>query len=466
MSSDRGRVLIVGGGFSGAMTAVRLLARTDGPAVVLIEPDHALPRGPAYGCASERRLLNVHAGAMSAFAERPLDFVEFAAGRRPDVGPKDYLPRPLYGDYLARTLDAAIAAADRGRFQRIAATARTAEMRKGAETGFTIETDQGPVSGDALVVCTGAPGAKLPRCWPADAADDPRFVADSRRRAFGPEDALDLVLVIGTGLTMIDVALDVAAASRTAGILALSRRGLLPEAHTESPASPIDPSTWDARALIGLPAGEVVRRIKAALVGAGPDWRNVIAALRPVTNDLWRSFSVDGRNVMLRRWFSRWNVVRHRTAPTADDVLVTLRAAERLELARGTLVALERTPRGAPLRAVFRDRAGRLRELRPTLCVNATGPDFDVANAPSSFPAALIRTGLAAPGPLGLGLDVLSNGAMVGPDGRPTKGAYVVGPLRFGAEFETSAVPELRVQAATAAEAVARDLGMAAAQRT
>lgn len=403
---------------------------------------------------------------MSAFAERPLDFVEFAAGRRPEIGPKDYLPRPLYGDYLSRTLEAAITAAGRGRFERIAATARSAEAGKGAEPAFTIETDLGRVSGDAMVVCTGAPGARLPHCWPTNADDDPRFIADSRRRAFGPQDPLDFVLVIGTGLTMIDVALDVAAASRTAGIFALSRRGLLPEAHTESPASPIDPTTWDARALIGLPAGEVVRRVRAALVGAGPGWRNVIAALRPVTNDLWRSFSVDGQGLILRRWFSRWNVVRHRTAPTADDVLVTLRAAERLELARGTLVALERPPLGAPLRAVFRDRAGRLRELRPTLCVNATGPDFDVANAPASFPAALIRAGLAVPGPLGLGLDVLSNGAMVGPVGRPTKGAYIVGPLRFGAEFETSAVPELRVQAATAAEAVVRDLGLAAAQRT
>jgi uncharacterized NAD(P)/FAD-binding protein YdhS len=157
---------------------------------------------------------------------------------------------------------------------------------------------------------------------------------------------------------------------------------------------------------------------------------------------------------LLRRWFVYWNALRHRSAPAVDDVLTTLRATGRLAVVRGELAACSLPKDGGPAYVVVRGADGEKREFRPTLLVNATGPAFRIDTEGRSFAAALLRAGLARRGPLGLGLDVAPDGALLDPQGAPLSDAFVVGPLRFGADFETTAVPELRVQAATVAAAI------------
>jgi uncharacterized NAD(P)/FAD-binding protein YdhS len=60
----------------------------------------------------------------------------------------------------------------------------------------------------------------------------------------------------------------------------------------------------------------------------------------------------------------------------------------------------------------------------------------------------LLDAGLAAPGPLGLGL-------ATDPDGRCSEGVYALGALRRGELWETTAVPEIRVQADAIAATIA-----------
>src|SRR5262245_39081582 len=91
-------IAIVGAGFCGALSAVRLL-RTQlraGSRILLIDPSAEFGRGLAYRRGPGHWRLNVPVERMSAFEEAPRDFVEWAHTRDSSVAPGDYLPRSIY----------------------------------------------------------------------------------------------------------------------------------------------------------------------------------------------------------------------------------------------------------------------------------------------------------------------------------------------------------------------------------
>ncbi|HYC79176.1 MAG TPA: FAD/NAD(P)-binding protein [Planctomycetota bacterium] len=444
------RVLVLGGGFSGAATATRLVRASGRLVVEVIDPASETGRGPAYGTSSPRRLLNVHAGAMSAFAEFPDDFVDWRRGRDPDATAEDYARRGDYGAYVEDRFRAAVATSG-GRLRRVHATARAARRLAGG--GVAVDIDGRELRADALVLALGTPGHAVPDGWPSDAAGrDPRFVEDPRRREFSRSDPLDLVLIVGTGLTAVDVVADVCATSPTGRVIAVSRRGLLPLAHV-TPAPP--PSrTLDASRLIGLPPLSVVREVRTAARSAC-DWRSTIAALRPATDAIWSGWTEDARRRFLRHALPYWNVHRHRAAPEAAATVERLRREGRFTVIAGRVAAIDGAGREGPLRATVSGRDGETLDLAPTLCVNGAGPDYDVSRSGSPLLESLLASGAARPGPLGSGLDVDAHGALVDAAGAASEDVFVVGALRMGRAFETTAAPDLRRQAAEVAARIA-----------
>ena len=86
--------------------------------------------------------------------------------------------------------------------------------------------------------------------------------------------------------------------------------------------------------------------------------------------------------------------------------------------------------------------------------VNGAGP----GRLPGAAPAVvrdLLDAGLARVGPHRLGLDVDPAGRLVAADGAVHRWLWVIGPLRRGGLWETTAVPEIRAQA----RQLAADLG-------
>ncbi|MCW5809215.1 MAG: hypothetical protein KIT31_43075, partial [Deltaproteobacteria bacterium] len=81
--------------------------------------------------------------------------------------------------------------------------------------------------------------------------------------------------------------------------------------------------------------------------------------------------------------------------------------------------------------------------------VDATGPDRDLARSASPLVRDLVARGWVVPDPLGLGAITGARGELGAP------GVFAVGPWRVAAVWESTAVPELRVQAAETAAAVA-----------
>jgi len=215
----RPRILVVGGGAAGTLVALHLVRtagrRSTGSDIVLVDPVDQLGRGVAFGTTDEQHLLNVPASGMSVLPEDPGHFVAWRGRQDPDwpSEPWDFAPRRHFARYLHETLTEAVsAAADHVTLRHVRAQA-VAVRRAGA--GAVVVTDAGrEQAGDAVVIATGLPVAG--HGWaPEELSSSAFFVPDPwapgaldviRRDRSGPGD----VLLVGTGLTMVDVALTLA----------------------------------------------------------------------------------------------------------------------------------------------------------------------------------------------------------------------------------------------------------------
>ena len=130
-----------------------------------------------------------------------------------------------------------------------------------------------------------------------------------------------------------------------------------------------------------------------------------------------------------------------------------MRATGAVDVRVASVVALEPAG-GQAMAATLRDPHGEQRVLVDGL-VNATGPVYDVRRSPDPLLRALLGRGLATPGPLGLGLRT-DDGALLDASGRRSPHLYTLGALRRGELWETTAVPEIRAQAAGIAAALTR----------
>lgn len=436
---------IVGGGVSGAAAAMRLLARAEGPAVLLFEPGE-VGRGPAYSTRNPSHRLNVRAGRMSLLPERPDDFLRWLSAAAPvHADPEAFAPRGLYGDYVGTRFAEALAAAP-GRLRRVPHA--VTGLRPDAGRWCLETTDGGAFAADAVLLATGVdPPASPGSLSTLGEALIPDPWASGALSAVGPEDR---VLLLGTGLTALDVLLSLQDAGWRGSAVALSRRGLLPRAHglrhgaAVRPPLPDAPLSWKLRAF---------RRAEA-----DTPWRALMEGLRPRGQALWTDLAPAERRRFLRHLRPWWDVCRHRCAPEIAARIEGLIAADRLTVTAGRLVRAEPAEDG--LSAVVRPRGRRetaiLTARKLILC---TGPDPDLFSGADPLFAGLAADGLAGPDALRLGVDAAPDGRVSTRPGVPP--LYATGALLKGVLWESVAVPELREQAVAVADALARELAPA-----
>ena len=399
----------------------------------------------------DHHLLNVRADDMSAFAEDPTHFTRWAEERGLAVSGDEFLPRMHYARYLQETLERAAATAPRTvSLEHV--TTRCVGLRCTHGEGPTLALATGRrLEADDVVLALG----NLPPLSPG--VPHPRVVTNPwRPGALDDVEPDDKVLVVGTGLTAIDVVISLRGRGHTGAITAVSRTGLLPRAHgpagqVEAAPSlrPGDPAAATARG--------IVRTVRAA--AAGEDWRSVVDALRPVTIDLWQQLPLDERERFVRHTARWWEVHRHRMAPQIDAEVRAALAEGALEVRRGRVRRLTPAPEAVSVEVTHGGATWSERYGTVVLC---TGPIQDPTAQPVL--ADLLRAGAARPGPLDLGLDVSPEGRLCDRTGRPQSRIWAVGTIRRGVEWECTAVPELREQAATLADEVLTD-GRAGARR-
>lgn len=454
------RVAIVGAGFSGTMVAFHLLARQE-PALNVRVVERARRFGPglAYGVVEPAHLLNVPAGNMSALASDPDHFVRFARRHWPSAVAGDFLPRATYGEYLEQLLrDAMQSTASEAECVSGEVEAILPDRHSG---GFRVSLLSGQrCEADAVVLATGNYPPADPLAPFGLAPDEPRYVKDAWvPGALAGVIPGERVLLIGSGLTALDVALSVHARGAS-HIDCVSRHGWMPLPH-RVPTLPSRATPVQARILAEPPkARGYLRCLRDTALEVerdhGQDWRDVVGGIRPITPQLWARLPLAERQRFLRHLRTLWDVHRHRCAHTAAASFVGLLAQGLLEVHAGRIAAVSRKGDGLDVRLHRRD--GRLEILRVDRVVNCTGPAGNPARIDDPLVASLLASGTIVPDELGLGISVDAEGQAIDANGRVVEGLFVVGPALRARDWEATAVPELRVLAERTAAAVFRIL--------
>ena len=448
MSLSKHDILIVGGGFSGTILAVQLLQRSPSLSIGIIDQSSLPGRGLAYGTSYKFHLLNVPASGMSAMPEEPDHFLRWArANYEPSIQPRSFLPRSLYGRYIGWLLQQATTNGNRERLRWYQDQALSLRRKGG---NFAVQRKSGDeLLAHVAVVATGNFPPANPRV-PGMAEKKARYAPFAWWS--GALEGLPLkgnVLLIGSGLTSVDLAITLKSRGFQGQIHMLSRRGLLPQRHETSDPWP---QFWNAKsARTALELLRLVRKQVYLARQVGVNWRAVIDALRPVTQEIWKSLPVPEKRRFLRHVRTYWELHRHRIAPEIADMLADLLADGQVCIYAGRALKYSEYEQHAEV--VFRDRrSGTERSLRVDRVINCTGSETDCCRIDDPFITSLFVQGFARPDPLFLGLDVDEHGALRDYNGLASRGLYALGPCRKGCLWETTAVPEIRNQAAELAE--------------
>lgn len=425
-------VAIIGAGFSGALQAINLV-RHGGPRATLIERRGPAARGVAYAAAHPDHLLNVRASNMSALPDDPGDFERWLAAHHPAI--QGFAPRILYGDYLGDLLDRTRAAAG----DRLAMVSGEAiDVAFDGDGARVLLADGRIVAADAVVLAPGNLPPHEPASIAAAGLDADHYAADPWAGDVGRGLADDdVVLLIGTGLTMVDVALLLEAQGFRGRIVAQSRRGLLPSAHgTVENKRPI----VERPPAVAVPLLRAVRR-RAADIG----WRAAVDELRPFTQDLWLAASIAERQRFLRHVRPWWDVHRHRLAPAVADRIAAMRARGQLHITAGKLAAVERDGSGLRVRWLPRG-AAHARSDHFRRIINCSGPVGDLDRTADPLLQQLYRAGHIRPDPLHIGIDVSPRSEVIDAAGQANPRLIALGPPTRGTFWEIIAVPDIRRQ--------------------
>jgi uncharacterized NAD(P)/FAD-binding protein YdhS len=449
MPSRSRTIVIIGGGFCGTVLAANLLRSPTGipTRIVLIERRAQLGRGVAYASGTFPFLLNVPAGRMSASSDDPSQLVSFARSRFPEVDADTYLPRQLYGEYLQHMLSEAVQAAPRQvQLERVHDEATA--IRPIERTGpVIVEAGKRRWLADQVVFACGDPPSVC-RAYATDIAAHPAYVRDPHEgECVRTSD--NVVLFIGTGLTMVDVAVAAVANNPSVRLIALSRHGLLPAAQTGAAPQVLNAgldlhSHFDRASLRQLFAG--VRSLTQIVEQRGGDWREVFMRMRDVAPRLWRNLSDIERSRFMRHARVYWDVHRHRMPPAVAAQLASLQRSGQLQVRAGCVQQL--CADNHRIAALWRPR-GRLdtQELWIDRVVDCSGADRRLGHTTDILLRHLLDTGLASPDAQGFGVRTGQHGVLVNADGQSDARLLYLGPMLRADHWEATAVGELRAHA-------------------
>lgn len=431
-------IIIVGGGASGVVLAAHLL-KSPNPdlRVTLIEKRPHFGQGMAYSTLLSAHVLNVKASGMSAYADDPDNFARWVLERglaRPDQGPF-YAPRSLYARYLKELLDD-IEERERenGRLRLIREESLSiSPTPAGVEVALANGTS---VVGHLAVLATGhdeQPGA---------------FQGRAIRMGSDGDTALDPeapVLVLGTGLSMVDAFLSLEQRGHRGQIIAVSRRGLLPSPHRKGNPIKLDVADIPLGTQLSYFVGWF-RNLIRDNQKAGGDWRDVVDGLRPFNQTIWQNWPSSAKRRFVEHTKAWWDIHRHRMAPEVYERVTEAVRSGRIRLVAGRVVDIE--PNDGFAVTIQQRGTQALETLDVARIYDCMGIARDISTTSNGLVRSLVERGLARPDPLRLGLDVTAQCELIAADGAVSSKVLAVGPLTRGTFFEIDAIPDIRVQCA------------------
>ena len=459
------RVVIVGGGFTGASLAWQLARMRLAARLTVIEPRADLGRGLAYSAPDPTHRLNVPAHRMSIDPDNCADFSDWLADN-PDAADAGavatngdiYVQRALFGRYVAERLAPHLAS---GAVRHI--RARVVDTQRGGGGGLWLKLSDGrEIRADLLVLATGHPAPALPAPV-TGLADSGTLIADpgdAGRLAEVPPGAN--VLILGSGLSAADAIATLDRQGHRGRVTCLSRRGLRPRGQGGGQGSEADFTDPPSHRV-----SDLLRRVRHAIVddqARGESWHATFWRLRAQAPQIWAALDPDAQRRFLRHLRVWWDVHRYRLAPQTEAALDRMSAEGRLHFAAGRLVSA-RLHEGR-IEAHWRPRSQpQVRVGHFDRLILTTGPAQDRCITANPALGALARLGLIAPCPLGLGLATTAACKAVDAQGRESDRILIAGPLARGHLGELTGAPECASQSREIARQIARHAMLASILR-
>jgi len=448
-------ILIIGGGLSGTMLAVQLLRLPGQRSIVVIEPRAELGRGEAYSAVELGHTLNGNAARMSVDPDNPDDLTQWliahiAAGGWPESAEQAvpvselFPPRGLFGVYVQQRLAEARAVGARQGSTVEHVCAEVADLQIDSGSVQLTLSDGGILRGSQAVLATGMfPAARTPQTQSSGlnaAALDPWDVAAMREL-----DPQSTVLIIGSGLTMVDAVVSLEQAGHRGPIEVFSRHGLLPHVRRQPPAwvdfLAADHSIRTPRQLL-----RELRRHCRDAVAQGIDWQAPLDTVRAHIARLWSQATDVQRRQFVRHVRPWWESHHHRSPPLSAELIERLHqegrlrihaaSFKRIEPGAGDAVTISIRPRGETETGVVSGAA----------LINSSGIEYDWRRVARPLPQQLLARGLVQPGPLALGITA-KDGAVVDAEGQVSARLFAMGPPLRGMWWESTAVTDVAAQA-------------------
>lgn len=426
--------------------------------VHLIESRPVPGPGLAYTARRPEYLLNVRTEALSAFPAQPDHFANWLRVTQSEPCQHGFCSRQSYGRYLQQLIGQVLEwpSTNGIRCQWHNQTATGVHVAPDGKTATVRLTSGAEIRSDYVVLALG----NFPPAPPAHA--DLRYL--TRRNYHGnpwARGALreiglgDSVLLIGTGLTAIDVLLGLRADGHHGPITVVSGHGRWPAAHL--PAEEAYPSFYATRLAHLTRVADVLRAVRQQIQEAaqqGIGWRPVIDSLRPDLGRIWGAWSLAEQGRFLRHLAGIWSVVRHRSPPQNAAAVQQMLDSGLVRLEKGRIRAIE--PVADQLVVSVQTGSGQPpRQLTARHVVTCTGPLLDYSRISTPLVVGLREAGHLVPDALRLGIQTDADGALLNAQGEVSSVLFTIGASRRPAGFESTAVPELRNQATE----LARELG-------
>ncbi|KQR78663.1 hypothetical protein ASG35_09710 [Burkholderia sp. Leaf177] len=449
-TQDQGNVaniIVIGGGFTGLAFVIHAIqARPAGVNLdfTIVEPSAQLGRGIAYGTTEPLHRINVPSDRMSLFANDSTHATRWLREHEAlDAGSIDeqghyYVSRQRYGEYVDATLKQVVAEA--APHVHVSHRQASAIGLSKSNAGYIVTLDDGSqLEAQRVALCFGHTPSQPPGRIDEDALHDPRLIAhpwshDALHAI--PRDAA--VLLVGTGLTMADVAVTLLGREHRGRITAISRRGLRAQPHG------IFADTADFLGDTAPPktARELVKKLRQRIARdkqANLGWQPAADAFRFELPRIWNALSAHEQRRVVQRLLPFWDVHRFRIAPQIHAAIERAIESGQMSVVTAGIGDIHRNAHG--FRVGLKSPGGRIEEHDFGAVVFCTGPARDIDRNP--LVKSLLESRLARLDAVRAGLDTDLQSRIRDADGNVSAGLFAFGPMTRGSFGEMTGAPDI-----------------------
>jgi len=422
----------------------------------LIEKTGVIGRGVAYDTSSDMHLLNVPASRMSIWPEDPGHFYRWLQVHHHDIGPMGFAPRSVFGSYIQHNFQELIHE-DEHQKMLITYQAEALALSKHGST-FAVQLSNGDnIVADKVILAIGNFPPAAPKGIDVALLNESLYFNNPWNPAIVEQVISDNdVLIIGSGLTMVDIVCLLKQRGHRGKIHSVSTHGFVPQVHEFGDAYPdFYDSLKDKTEVLSI-----LKAFRKELKKAhemGMNWRAVIDSIRPHTQEIWSKLPPAELKKFVEHIRHIWGVARHRMPPENARILEAMLEQNQLQLSAGRMVKVTKTGSKFEMEYVHSN-LNQVSKATGEVLINCTGPQSDYSKINNPLLKDVLHQGLARKDSLSMGFDTTKEGQLINADGKMEQGLYTIGPPMKGILWEITAVPEIKMQAEKMAASIMHQL--------